>query len=110
VLMQSILTFEGDLSMMKSIALVAATALAVWTLPAFGQEGGWSPSQEYTSHGLASAGWQFLGVSGLSWPDGRQAIVTFWDSSEGQVTRCFDYFDANMHEVRGNCEHAEPKK
>jgi hypothetical protein len=108
--MQSILTFEGDLSMMKSIALVAATALAVWTLPAFGQEGGWSPSQEYTSHGLASVGWQFLGVSGLSWPDGRQAIVTFWDSSEGQVARCFDYFDANMSEVRGNCQHAEPKK
>jgi hypothetical protein len=61
VLMQSILTFEGDLSMMKPIALVAATTLAVWTLPAFGQEGSWSPSQEDTSHGLASAGWQFLG-------------------------------------------------
>jgi hypothetical protein len=108
--MQSILTFEGDLSMMKPIALVAATTLAVWTLPAFGQEGSWSPSQEDTSHGLASAGWQFLGASGLSWPDGRQAIVTFWDSSEGQIARCFDYFDANMSEVRGNCQHAEPKK
>jgi hypothetical protein len=66
--------------MKKFIALLATVVLLVWTLPAFGQEGSWSPSQEDTSHGLASAGWKFLGASGLSWPDGRQAIVTFWDS------------------------------
>jgi hypothetical protein len=35
--------------------------------------------------------------------------VTFWNSSEGQFVRCFDYFDANMSEVRGNCQHAESK-
>jgi hypothetical protein len=104
------LKLEGDLSMKKHAALVAAVGLAMWILPAFGQEAGWSQSQEYTSHGLASAGWQFLGASGLSWPDGRQAIVTFWNSSEGQFVRCFDYFDANMSEVRGNCQYAEPNK
>ena len=96
--------------MKKLIAFVAIIVLPVWTLPVLGQEGGWVPSQEHTSHGLASAGWQFLAASGLSWPDGRQALVTFWNSSEGQLVRCFDYFDANMSEVRGNCQSAESGK
>jgi hypothetical protein len=52
--------------MKKFIALLATMVLPVWTLPALGQDGDWSPSQEYTSHGLASAGWEFLGASGLS--------------------------------------------
>jgi hypothetical protein len=39
---------------------------------------------------------------GLSWPDGRQAIVTFW-KAENSVFRCIDYFDTSMQSTGGGC-------
>ena len=41
-------------------------------------------------------------TTGLSWPDGRQAIVTFWYSGPAMY-RCIDYFDSNMQATGGLC-------
>ena len=41
-------------------------------------EHGWARDPHSTSGGLAATGWKLLGTAGLSWPDGRQAVVTFW--------------------------------
>ncbi len=40
----------------------------------------------------------------MSWPDGRQAVVTMWVNQLGDFARCFDYFDAKMVQTGGKCE------
>jgi hypothetical protein len=64
----------------------------------------WGIDPEATSAVLARDGWKFLGLSTLSWPDGRQALVTLWNSEIGDFARCFDYFDAKMVQTGGKCE------
>jgi hypothetical protein len=66
--------------------------------------GTWGLDPDASSAGLARAGWRFLGLSTLSWPDGRQAVVTMWRSELGDFARCFDYFDAAMRQTGGKCE------
>ena len=50
-------------------------------------EHGWKPDPHATSGGLAAASWKMLGTAGLSWPDGRQAVVTFWISTLKEIVR-----------------------
>ncbi len=64
----------------------------------------WGFDAEASSAALARDGWKFLAMSTLSWPDGRQAVVTMWTSELGDFARCFDYFDARMVPVGGKCE------
>ncbi len=64
----------------------------------------WGFDAEASSAALARDGWKFLAMSTLSWPDGRQAVVTMWVSQLGDFARCFDYFDANMVPTGGKCE------
>ena len=59
---------------------------------------------EASSAALARDGWKFLAMSTLSWPDGRQAVVTLWENQLGDFARCFDYFDAKMMQTGGKCE------
>jgi hypothetical protein len=66
--------------------------------------GVWGLDLESSSASLARDGWKFLGMSSLSWPDGRQALVTLWVSDLGNFARCFDYFDAKMNQTGGKCE------
>jgi len=66
--------------------------------------GVWGLDPSATSASLARAGWKFLAMSTLSWPDGRQAVVTMWNSKLGDFARCFDYFDAAMKQAGGKCE------
>lgn len=40
--------------------------------------------------------------AGHSWPDGRQAIVTFWRSGATYL-RCIDYFEQDMTPSGGIC-------
>src|SRR5262245_36602335 len=40
--------------------------------------------------------------AGLSWPDGRQAIMTFWKSG-ATLLRCIDYFEQDMTPSGGVC-------
>ena len=56
-----------------------------------------------------SEGWRVVTSSGLSWPDGRQAVVSFW--TNGTMTmRCTDYFEADMTPTGGLCAQAVPGK
>jgi hypothetical protein len=68
-----------------------------------------------TSSGLANLRATFLGTTGLSWPDGSQAVVTFWrregkahDTGEDiyLTYRCVDYFNVGMESTGGKCEAA----
>jgi hypothetical protein len=90
-------------------ALLALAALA----PAHAEErqtagdpraGVWGLDPESSSAVLARDGWKFLSMATLSWPDGRQAVVTMWNSKLGDFARCFDYFDAKMNQTGGKCE------
>jgi hypothetical protein len=65
-----------------------------------------------TSSDAALAGWKLQGSSGIGWPDGRHAIVTFWTVPESQlsveghasVVRCIDYFTADMQQTDSICQ------
>jgi hypothetical protein len=103
---------------MSRLAIAAALLVAA---PAFAQDeegippvgappelgswpGIWGGDAAITSAQLARDGWKFLAMSTMSWPDGRQAIVTLWQSELGDYARCFDYFDAAVRQTGGKCE------
>ena len=47
-----------------------------------------------------------VGTSGLSWPDGRQAIVTHIEVEQGKgkwLYRCMQYFSADMQQTGEQC-------
>jgi hypothetical protein len=56
------------------------------------------------------------GTAGLTLPDGRQAVVTFWSTAVigviGQtlVFRCVTVFDADLVETSEICEQAECRR
>jgi hypothetical protein len=71
-----------------------------------------------SSASLAKAqGWRLAGTTAMSWPDGRQAIVTFWercyekpsDNTDGLcfTQRCIDYFDEAMSQTGSYCKSAQ---
>ena len=86
-------------------AIIVAAALA--SLPGAAQAQEWQMLPGITSAKLAEAGWQQSAAAGLSWPDGRQAVVSFWwmvVPNKTQVTmRCVDYFNAEMQGTGGAC-------
>ena len=84
--------------------------LLIATSSANGRETTWILDSEAESAALARTGWQFLGTTGLSWPDGRQAIVTFWRSSLGDVVRCIDYYDSNLQTSGSICHRSGVQK
>jgi hypothetical protein len=91
-----------------AMTIAAAPAVAAddreGAAPPEAWSGTWGFEPEASSASLARAGWRFLAMSTLSWPDGRQAVVTMWGSELGDFARCFDYFDAAMHQTGGKCE------
>jgi hypothetical protein len=71
----------------------------------------WQPLPGMTSARLAASGWRQTGAAGLSWPDGRQAVVSYWESTiDNQRTtftfRCVSYFDADLHQSGDGCSQA----
>ncbi len=68
------------------------------------RNGVWGIDESVSAAMLARDGWKFLDMSTMSWPDGRQAVVTLWNSELGDYARCFDYFDADMNQTGGKCE------
>lgn len=84
-----------------SISIVlASSASFAQSLGQFSNSWKFAPSGD-----LASRGWRMLGVTSMSWPDGRQAVMSFWRSPDGaETSRCIDYFDASMQEEGGSCE------
>jgi hypothetical protein len=102
---------------MKTATLMLAAALALAASAAIAEDrqtagdptgtagpGVWGLDPEATSATLARGGWKFLAMSTMSWPDGRQAFVTLWNSQLGDFARCFDYFDAAMNQSGSKCE------
>jgi hypothetical protein len=54
---------------------------------------------------LVAKGWALVASTGLSWPDGRQAIVTFWKPNDGNAkVRCFAYYTKDMTPTGERCE------
>lgn len=72
--------------------------------------GNWEYVDGLHSGRMAASGWSMLGMSGLSWPDGRQGILTYWndaaDKRSGFYVRCLAYFDAGMSARGEKCEAA----
>ncbi len=95
---------------MRKLLMVAA--LALLATPSLAEEretsvdpaaGVWGLSEQ-SSAMLARDGWKYLSMAAMSWPDGRQALVTLWESELGDFARCFDYFDAAMNQTGSKCE------
>src|SRR5262249_31970640 len=77
---------------------VMASGSAALPLP----KGTFVPGQ--TSANVASTkGAQLKSSSGLSWPDGRQVIISFWQLGSLQL-RCRTFFDIDMRETGDICE------
>ena len=79
---------------------------------------GWVLLPGKTSASFAKArGWFLVGTAAMSWSDGRQGLVTFWqrcyeqpsDISDGLcfTQRCIDFFDASLSETGGICQSAQ---
>jgi hypothetical protein len=98
---------------MRLLPVIAAAALGLAATAALAEDretagppgaSVWGLDEEATSAVLARDGWKFLAMSTMSWPDGRQAFVTLWNSELGDFARCFDYFDAAMNQTGSKCE------
>jgi hypothetical protein len=112
MLQQSVDKFDIRRSAKRFGIALAALLLVAWD-SAQAQESatqGWNHAPSITSGGLAQAGCQLLGTTGLSWSDGRQGIVTFWHCPNGNTVRCLDYFDAEMSATGGRCDSVPAKK
>ena len=96
---------------MRFAALLALVTIAA---PVLAQEhpdlsGDWEPDTETNSAGLAMAGFDQTGAAGLSWPDGQQALVTFWRAQDEHylfVYRCMSFFDADLVPAGEQCARA----
>ena len=72
----------------------------------------WEPTPRLNSAGLAASALEHTGTAGLSLPDGRQAVVTFWTAPVADVMgqafafRCVTVFDADLVETSETCEQA----
>jgi len=69
---------------------------------------GWRIVVSLTSRDLANEKAELISSAGLSWPDGRQAVVTFW-KAENSLFRCIDYFDKDFRQTGSAC-YAPAKK
>src|SRR6056297_1253076 len=113
--------------MSRAAAIIAFLSVGA-VAPATAQEAlhSWQFVPGTTSGDLAGAGWQQRGAAGLSWPDGRQAVISYWEFTEPtpdgdpqvtssgveyqvlgegrrQTLRCVTYFDANMRQTGDIC-------
>jgi hypothetical protein len=93
-------------SLLLAMSILATGAALAEDRQTSGERGAgvWGLDEKASSAALAREGWTFLSMSTMSWPDGRQAVVTLWNSKLGDFARCFDYFDADMNQTGGKCE------
>ncbi|MCG7948695.1 MAG: hypothetical protein N0C84_20355 [Candidatus Thiodiazotropha taylori] len=66
--------------------------------------GSWQYTLKLGSASIARAGGELIESTGLSWPDGRQIIVTYWKLNSGEMVRCFDNFQADMQSTGSSCQ------
>ena len=93
---------------------LGAAGLAILFLGLPVQADEWELLPGQTSASFAKAtGWLLDGTAAMSWPDGRQTLITFWrrcydESSELCFTqRCTDSFDSDMRSTGGVCHSAK---
>src|SRR5680860_1849552 len=99
--------FRVDCNRTKAVgrAILIAMVLFFFAVGAAAQdasEEGWRVVLPLQSNDLASKQAELLSSSGLSWPDGRQGIVTFW-RHENSLYRCIDFFDESYQQTGGAC-------
>ena len=89
--------------------VVTVTLMTIGTFAAgFGRgqrqqlESSWTMQPGLTLRQVLGSGGLIRSTAGLSWPDGRQAVVLYVDS-EGDLLRCVDYFDASMSSTGISC-------
>ncbi len=83
-------------------------APAVWaqSLQNTGLADSWEMVPGLSSAGLAAQGWEQTSSSGLSWPDGSQAVVSFWqlEADDLRLTlRCVSLFDLHLQPTGDQC-------
>lgn len=90
---------------------ILAAALLLATGPAWAQGAGldWWPLPGLNSAKIMEDKWELVSSSGHSWPDGRQAVVTFWrkpaeSAQRLDIVRCIDFFGADFGALGGICQ------
>ena len=66
----------------------------------------WQVQPGVTSAAMSTSGWNLVSSTGLSWPDGSQAVVTFWLGSKDFAImwgRCIERFDRSMVSTNEVC-------
>jgi len=72
--------------------------------PAWADVKEWYEIPGIKSARLAEDNWDLQSSTGLSWPDGRQAIVTFWLAPlKNGMVRCVAFFDADFRSTGEIC-------
>ena len=65
----------------------------------------WKPIPGLTSAELAiGQEWDLISSDALSWPDGRSALLTYWENKKSSFfLRCVDFRDASFQHTGGSC-------
>lgn len=64
----------------------------------------WEPVPNVNSANLARLDWQLLSSDALNWPDGRQALVSYWrDSKQKIIMRCVDFKNQQFQDTGALC-------
>ena len=86
---------------------IFASLMAVVPASAEGQTE-WKRAFGFTLPRLAQENWALQSSAGLSWPDGSQAIITFWRApfETGTIMKCVTRYDTNLNETQETCYEA----
>lgn len=94
--------------MKNALYLMFVASLATLSAEALASD--WVPHPKDTSAILASGNeWKLISSTGISWPDGRQALVTFWEyrflpeQEVRVIVRCHDFFNLSMQSTGAIC-------
>lgn len=91
------------------LMLLSAVRLASLSVGAVNaQTSDWQPMFEWNTARLAEEGHRLIGTSGMSWPDGRQSVVTFWEVEIDGIpptVRCITSFAADQQQTGDLCKY-----
>lgn len=66
----------------------------------------WELVPGLSSASLPAEGWRNTSSSGLYWPDGRHAVISYWQLETGDgifTLRCISSFDVNLQPTGDEC-------
>lgn len=92
---------------MRALPLLLTVPALLFSLSASAQyDDGWLIEPLVESHSLSQDGWEITSAAGLSWPDGRQAVVEYWTrhiDGKPHTFRCISSFDKDMRNTGSAC-------